>query len=70
MVLDASSVPSIGHPAIRVSPDRRLIHPLDGVALNLLPPDGLMLALVAVTTLFLTAAIADFRAPARAPLLR
>ncbi|WP_309116255.1 MFS transporter [Saccharothrix sp.] len=48
-----------------------LIGPLIGsAALNLLPPDGLMLALAAVTILFLTAAIADFRVRARAQMSR
>ncbi|ROP35781.1 MFS transporter [Saccharothrix texasensis] len=43
-----------------------LVGPLIGsAAANLLPPDGLMLALAAVTALFLTAAVAEFRAPAR-----
>lgn len=46
-----------------------LVGPLIGsAALDLLPPDGLMLALAAVTALFLTAAVADFRV--RAPLSR
>jgi MFS family permease len=46
-----------------------LIGPVAGsAALNLLPPDGLMLALAAVTALFLTAAVADFRV--REPLSR
>ena len=43
-----------------------LVGPLIGsAALNLLPPDGLMLALAAVTALFLTAAVADFRVRAQ-----
>ncbi|MCC8249410.1 MFS transporter [Saccharothrix luteola] len=43
-----------------------LVGPLIGsAALDLLPPDGLMLALAAVTALFLTVAVADFRARAQ-----